>query len=405
MLSKRFGMEDLSSDDLEATRQELQHAGKTIQDFKTALDEHAIVAITDPTGKITYVNEKFCEISQYQNDELIGQDHRILNSGYHSKDFFKDLWTVIGSGKVWQGEIRNRRKDGAFYWVNTTIVPFLDEQGRPQQFIAIRADITEQKCNEERLRKITDELERKNKELEAVIYAASHDLRSPLVNVQGFASVISEQVDELRDLVLSGNGTSPTQAELDELGSEIKKSLGFVEAGAEKMDALLNGLLVISRVGRAIVHPRTLNVAQLVENNLAAMNYQIEQAEAEVVLGELPAAFADGNLFGQVLANLFGNALKYASPDRLPRLEMRGEEREGRVFYEIIDNGIGIAEAHQQRIFDLFHRLNPGDSEGHGIGLSIVARAMERMGGNVSVFSELGQGTTFQLQLPSKDQW
>ncbi len=118
---------------------------RKMADLKAALDESAVVAITDANGKITYVNDRFCEISKYYMEELVGQNHRVLNSGYHTREFFEDLWSTIARGEIWQGEIKNQARDGSAYWVESAIVPFLDATGRPDRYFAVCNDITRYK--------------------------------------------------------------------------------------------------------------------------------------------------------------------------------------------------------------------------------------------------------------------
>lgn len=371
----------------------LAESFKEISDLRTALDEHAIVAITDRAGRIRFVNDKFCRISKYDRSELLGKDHRIINSGWHSKEFIRDLWTTISDGRVWHGELKNRAKDGSYYWVDTTIVPFLDGQGRPRQYVAIRTDITERKrveakvlqLNSElegRVAKRTAQLEAANKELEAFSYSVSHDLRAPLRAIDGFSQALEEDY---------GAG----------LPEEGRGYLETIRSETQRMGNLIDDLLSFSRLSRAPLECLPMDTAALVRSVVRDLQTEYWERKIEVGIGELPPCDGDIALMKQVWINLLSNALKYTRKREKPVIEVGSRVSEGgETVYFVKDNGAGFDMRYVHKLFGVFQRLHRAeDYEGTGVGLAIVQRIIHRHGGRVWAEGAVNEGATFSFTL------
>jgi len=353
----------------------LEKSLKDLSDYKQALDESLIVAVTDQKGIIKYVNDNFCKISKYSKDELLGQDHRIINSGYHPKEFIRELWVTIANGKIWRGELKNKAKDGNIYWVDTTIAPFLNEQGKPLQYLALRVDITERKKAEEQLLAV-------NKELDAFSYSVSHDLRTPLRAVNSYAHILNEDY-----------GT-----QLDE---EAKRLIDNIKYNAIKMGMLIEDLLAFSRLGRKEIQKSNIDMNELTKDVLIDINKSIAHS-AEIKIGKLHNAKADYSLLRQVMFNLISNAVKYSSKKEHPLVEIFSEEKNGEIIFSVKDNGVGFDMRFVNKLFGVFQRLHKSeDFEGTGVGLAIVHRIISKHGGKVWAEAELNNGASFYFTLPS----
>lgn len=363
-------------------------SGEEFSDLKSAIDEAAIVAITNQQGVITYVNDKFCEISKYPRTELIGNTHRIINSGFHPKEFFVGMWETISTGKVWEGEIRNRAKDGTFYWVNTTIVPFLDANKKPVRYVSVRYDITDRISSQEKLKIEGRKLALSNKELQDFASVAAHDLQEPLRKIQSFA-------DRLR---------SKSSATLD---AETVDYLERIQKSSYRMQTLINDLLDYSRVSTKVQPFAPVDLNQILTQVISDLEIRLEETKGEIECGDLPRVDADPVQMTQLFLNLINNALKFHKPGLPPVVKisslMTKSTRYGPEICEITvaDNGIGFDEKYIERIFTIFQRLHGRQEyEGTGIGLAICRKIVERHDGMITAKSIPGEGASFITTLP-----
>ncbi len=355
-----------------------------VHDYKVALDESSIVAITNRQGVIIHVNENFCKISGYSAQELIGKDHRVVNSSYHPKEFFREMWRTISHGKVWHGEIRNKAKNGEYYWVDTTIVPFLDEVGKPYEYLAIRADISERKKAEARIHQYMLELERSNQELEQFAYIASHDLQEPL-----------RMVGSYMDLLRRRYGPS--------LDKDAREFVDFAVDGASRMKQLVNDLLQYSRINRAS-EASPVDCGVVVERVLRTLKARIDESGANIVVDSLPVVMADETQMVQLFQNLIANAIKFRRDGVDPQIHISARAKDGRWQFEIEDNGIGIEKKYADKVFVIFRQLHDKSRyEGTGIGLAVAKRIVERYHGTIWFESVYGSGTTFFFTLPGDE--
>ncbi len=333
-----------------------------IRMIERAFDEHAILAITNKQGKIKYVNQKFCSVSQYSSEELIGQDHRIINSGYHSKEFIRNLWTTLAKGETWKGEIKNRAKDGTYYWVDTTIVP------------------TEYKRLEQKMEEQVAELARSNDELEQFAYVVTHDLQEPLRTISSFVQLLKKYANN----------------QLDERANDL---ISHVVAGTSRMQILIDDLLTYAQVN-ANQTLKEVDCECLLSNVLADLSVTSSECNAIITRDKLPVVSGIPFQLIQLFTNLINNAFKFQR-EQPPRIHVGVEESPDQWVFSVSDNGIGIEAQYLERIFRVFQRLHSRrEYAGAGIGLAICKKVVEHHGGSIWVKSEPNVGSSFYFSIP-----
>ena len=361
---------------------------REIENQNFALDQHAIVSITNVNGAIVYVNDKFCDITGYTRAELIGKDHNILKSGVHPESLYTNMWNTINRGHVWQGEICNRKKSGENYWVDMTIVPFMDEKRRPYQYVTINTDISSRIFAEMDLLKARDMAVSANQAKSEYISKMSHELRTPLNVMMGFSQLLELSNDY---------SLSETQVQY----------LNEIQNAGNHLLELLNEVLDLSRIEANQLNIEKINIpldsfldecCSLVMPMTKKKNISISRTCNNTEL----FAFADPLRLKQVLLNLLSNAIKYNRDSGT--VTIRSKAAATGIIIDVIDTGEGIPEDQIDRLFQPFYRLPCHRQEdGVGIGLTLSKRLMELMGGRIGIDSQYGLGTRFWIEINSAD--
>lgn len=363
---------------------EIEVVNARLSSQNLALNKSAIVSLTDAKGHITYANEEFCRISRYTMDEIIGKDHRIINSGLHPKEFFAEMWSTIKSGKVWRGQLRNRAKDGSYYWVDSVIAPILDENGKPAEYLSIRFDITEMKRFESELAEAKEQAEAATIAKSQFLATMSHEIRTPMNAIIGLSGLA------LR--------TDLDSKQLDYL---IK-----IERSAQALLGIINDILDFSKIeaGKLNIERVEFDLETVMENvaNLISEKAQEKGLEFSIrISNEVPLNLVGDPLrIGQIITNFCSNAVKFTSEGEIVVSAELEEIRENQavVRFSVKDTGIGLTPEQQAKMFQSFSQADSSTTRkygGTGLGLAISKSLAKLMGGEVWLESEAGKGSTF----------
>ncbi|MBL8485742.1 MAG: response regulator [Rhodocyclaceae bacterium] len=355
---------------------------------KFAVDQHAIVSSSGLDGNITFVNDHFCRISGYARDELIGRNHRIVKSGAHPPEFYRQMWRTIARGEVWHGEIQNRKKNGESYWVAATIVPFLGLDGKPQRYMSIRTDITGQKALEAQLQSAWQVAEHASQAKSMFLANMSHEIRTPMNGVIGMTELALDATSE----------------------EERREYLGIVKSSAESLLGILNDILDFSKIeaGKLLIERVAFDLRRTLSDVLRTWNLPARAKGLELVCdigdGVPDRVFGDPVRLRQVLNNLLSNAVKFTERGEIvfAVVPAGGPPAKPNLQFSVRDTGIGIAPDKLDHVFESFAQADNSTTRrygGTGLGLTISDRLVRMMGGRMWVESCVGEGSVFRFTL------
>ena len=373
----------------ESNASDMLIAKNQAESAKFALDQHSLVSVTDIDGVIIYVNDKFMQISGYQSHELIGRKHSLLNSNNQPKAYWKRMFDTVLSGEVWHDEVRNRAKNGHFYWVDTTIVPNYDSQENIVGFTSIRTDISQQKDDYDNLIIAKEQAEVATVSKADFLANMSHEIRTPMNGVIGMTNLLLDS----------------------DLTQDQSKLANTVKSSAVGLLGIINDILDFSKVeaGKLDLELIPFNLGQMVGDIGTTMSFYSHRKHIQLICPATPLinqwVSADPGRIRQILTNLIGNAIKFTEHGEVAifvnLIEETAEHKHFR--FNIKDTGIGITESQQKALFDKFSQADTSTTRkygGTGLGLSICKKLVELMDGEIGIESEVGHGSNFWFTLP-----
>ncbi len=379
-------------------------SNQQIEEFRTTIDLARQQRVDDAT-KI--IREGIGRAAMKHIDELAAQMRAEEDRLFAQRTTNADRSQTLAASMTWMGS--------GFVVVLAAISIFLIRRSARERDVA-EASLRDNNLNlEATVEERTSDLREANDEIQRFAYIVSHDLRSPLVNIMGFTTELEElRADIFKRMAALGRGTASSvpplvvardpgpvlDGEDKRLSEDFSEALGFIKSSIAKMDRLISAILNITREGRREFEPVSIDTRELVEGMAATMAHQAAEAKTEIRIEPLPRIVSDRLALEQIFSNLIDNALKYLRPGVPGTIWVQGRTKLGFAIFEVSDNGRGIDPKDHQRVFDLFRRAGAQDRPGQGIGLAHVRALVRRLGGTISVSSELNSGSTFTITLP-----